>query len=269
MFQFNRKKLICGLAVICVFVVFLISTVSGALAHDFWVNAVGQEDGIFRADIGYGHDFPKAETIAADRAHIFAPLRLVMPDGAVILDQVGENFAYQKKIELQKGSYAVIGDYRPTFWSNGPQGWAQKDRTQRPDATYVEEAIMCAKTIFNVQGAADAGAITKPIGQRIEIVPMTHPDMAKAEEKLLVKVWCDGQPARAVQVEATFDGFPDKKNKAFKGETDAEGVVAIFPLTPGYWLVKAKHAYDHPDKERADEVVLVATLTFQVQESGK
>ncbi len=126
---------------------------------------------------------------------------------------------------------------------------------------------MCAKTIFDVEGAADDDVITKPVGQRIEIVPMTSPAQAKAGEKLFVKVWCDGQPARAVQVEATFDGFPDQKNKAFKGETDAEGVVAIFPLTPGYWLVKAKHAYEHPDKKKADEVVLVATLTFRIKES--
>jgi len=267
MVQINWKKMFHGLAVASLTAAIYFSAVPGALAHDFWVNAVGQDDGVFRADIGYGHAFPKAEAIAGDRAHIFAPLRLVTPEGAVTLDQAGENYAYQKKVSLQKGSYAVIGDYRPTFWSNGPQGWAQKDRTQRPDAVYVEEAIMCAKTIFDVEGAADDDVITKPVGQRIEIVPMTSPAQAKAGEKLFVKVWCDGQPARAVQVEATFDGFPDQKNKAFKGETDAEGVVAIFPLTPGYWLVKAKHAYEHSDKKKADEVVLVATLTFRIKES--
>jgi uncharacterized GH25 family protein len=233
-------------------------------AHELWINAAAPKDGLFRADIGYGHTFPKPEPIAADRIHIFEPLQLVTPEGVTTLDQEGENYAYQKKENLKKGSYMVIGFYKPTFWSNGPDGWAQTDRSQRPDAVYVEEAIMCAKTIVNVQGSTDDNLITKPVGQRLEIVPLVNPTKVKVEEKFPMQVLYDGKPAKAVDIEATFAGFSDKNYNAFQGQTDLNGHVDFIPLKDGYWVVKAKHAFEHPDKAKADEVVLLSTFTFHI-----
>ena len=266
MFRITKKTVRVGLIAVGVATMLLLSAAPGAVAHELWVNAIGQQGEIFRADIGYGHDFPKAEPIAADRVHILRPLQLVTPDGKVTLDQVGENYTYQKKVALEKGSYLVLGFYRPTFWSKGPEGWQQKDRIQRPDATYVEEAIMCAKTVCNIQGAATNDLITKPSGQRLEIVPQRNPAIVGAKDKLLVQVLCDGKPVKGTDVEAILAGAADKENAAFKGTTDDRGMLAIAPLQPGYWMLKTKYAYDHPDRKRADEVVVVATLTFQIGE---
>jgi uncharacterized GH25 family protein len=243
---------------------FCLSMITSVYAHEFWINAPEPKNGLVRADIGYGHAFPKPEPIAADRIHIFKPLQLITPDGLSTLEQSGENYAYQKKENLKKGSYMVIGSYQPTFWSNGPGGWTQTDRTQRSDAVYVEEAIMCAKTIVNVQGGADDNLITKPVGQRLEIVPLINPAKVKVEEKLPLQVLFDGKPAKTVNIEATFDGFSDKGYKAFQGQTDLRGHVDFIPLKGGYWVVAAKHVLDHPDKAKADEVVLVSTFTFQI-----
>jgi uncharacterized GH25 family protein len=228
------------------------------------VNASGFKDGLLKADLGYGHDFPGPEPIAAERLHIFKPLELFTPEKVITLDQVGENYAYQKKAKLKKGSFLVIGTYQPTFWSKGPGGWSQTDRIQRPDATYVEEAIMCAKTIVDVQGAVDADFIAKPVGQRLEIVPLIHPDKVKVAEKFPMQVLCDDRPAKVISIEATFAGFSDKGYQAFQGKTDLKGHIDFIPLKQGYWVVKAKHAFEHPDQARADEVVLVATLTFKI-----
>lgn len=255
-----------GLITVAIAALLLFSAVPGAVAHELWVNALGQHGELFQANIGYGHIFPKAEPIPADRVHIFSPLQLVTSSGKITLDQVGENYAYQKKMTLKKGSYLVLGFYRPTFWSKGPEGWAQTDRIQRPDATYVEEAIMCAKTICNIQGAATDDLITQPAGQRLEIVPKSNPAAIGAKEKLLLQVLCDGKPVKGAEVEATLAGASDKQNKAFKQQTDGQGIVALSSLQPGYWLLKTKHVYKHPDQKRADEVVLVATLTFKIVE---
>jgi uncharacterized GH25 family protein len=261
---FSRNGMRSGLVLAVILVSYLFLALPGAYAHNFWVNASDPENGLFRANIGYSHDFPNAEPIAADRIHIFEPLQLVTPDGAIKLEQVGENYAYQKKISLEKGSYMVIGVYRPTFWANGPEGWSQQDRTQRPDAAYVEEAIMGAKTIVNVQGATDDGLISKPVGQRLEIVPLANPAKVKVEGKFPMQVLLDGKPAKAIEVEATFAGFSDNDYKAFQGKTDIKGLIDVIPLKKGYWVVQAKHTYEHPDKSRADEVSLVSTLTFKI-----
>lgn len=264
MFQFSRRTTGFGLIVAVYMVSFLFSTVTGVYAHDFWVTSFEPKDGLVRGNIGYGHDFPNSEPIAAERVNLFEPLQLVTPNDIITLDQVGENYAYQKKVLLQKGSYMIIGFSPPSFWSKGPGGWAQKDRIQRPDATYAKEAILCAKTILNVRGAADDGLITKPVGQRLEIVPMINPDKVKVGNKFPVKVLCDGKPAKTANVEATFAGFSDKNYKAFQGRTDLKGVINIIPLKSGYWIVKAKHILEHSDKDRADELVLVSTLTFKI-----
>lgn len=264
MFRFSRNDVGPGLVSAVVLVSFLFSAIPGAYAHEFWVNASEPRDGLFRADIGYSHAFPIPEPIAADRIHIFEPLELVTRDGRIKLEQVGENYAFQKKVNLKKGSYIVIGYYRPTFWSNGPEGWTQQDRTQRPDAIYVEEAIMCAKTVVNVQGATDDGPIAEPVGQRLEIIPLINPAKVKVEEKVPMQVLCDGKPAKAINVEATFAGFSDNDYKAFQGKTNIKGLIDFIPLKHGYWVIQAKHTFEHPDKNRADEVVLVSTLTFKI-----
>lgn len=264
MYRFSKHNLIVAAITVAFTIVSIFAVVPMSHAHEFWVVPVSYGDGVLKSNIGYGHSFPNCEPIPADRVHIFAPLQIVTSDGAITLDQVEENYKYQKKMPLKKGSYPVIGTYRPTFWSNGPTGWEQKDRKQRPDAAYVQEAIMCAKAILNVQGAADNEFVTKPSGQRLEIVPLVNPAKAKAGGKLEVKVLCDGKPAKGVMVMATYDSHADKKNPAFEGKANADGMVVITPLRPGFWLVKAKHAYEHPDKARADEVVLVSTFAFQI-----
>ena len=81
-----------------------------------------------------------------------------------------------------------------------------------------------------------------------------------------MQLLCDGKPAKNADVEGVLVGSSDKKENAFKGKTDDRGFVAISPLQPGYWLLKTKHAYSHPDQKMADEVVLAATLTFRIDD---
>lgn len=260
------KKIGLSLSVVYLFSFFLTSVLPTASAHDFWVSVIKPKDGLVRANIGYGHTFPDINTIADKRVHIFAPLQLVTPDGVTILDQVGENYAYQKKMNLTKGSYIVTGLYQPTFWSNGKDGWAMTNRIQRPDADSAREYSMCAKTILNVQGATDEEFITKPVGQRLEIVPLKNPAKVKVEEKLPLQVLCDGKPVKTTAVEATFAGFSDKEYqyKAFSGRTDLKGIVQFIPLKHGYWIVNTKKELEHPDKAKADGVTLLSTLTFKI-----
>lgn len=255
----NGSHLLSG--IICF--VFLLSSTT-LHAHDFWVTVPDTEKEVFRADIGYGHDFPNPEPITADRTHLFEPLELVTADGKITLDQVGENYAFQKAGALRKGSYLVLGSYRPTFWSNGPDGWTQTDRLQRPDATYAQEAIMCAKTIINIQGAADDSLIKKPMGQRLEIVPLTNPADVAVGDTFPMRVLFDGKPLKTAVMEGTFAGFSDMEYKAFYGRTDLKGDIGFIPLKEGFWIVKVKHVVEHANKKRADELVLVSTLTFEI-----
>jgi len=244
-------------------------------AHEFWINAKAPEGGVLKADIGFGHGFPDPETIPEDRIAVFEPLNLVTPEGTTAMVQTGsDNFHYEVKADLKKGSYIVFGNYKPTFWSNGPDGWKNADRLQRPDATIVREAVMFAKTILNVDGSDDKDLITKPVGQRFEIVPQVNPATVKPGGRFPVQVLLEGKPVKTVEVKAVFAGFagktkdgdPDNEYRAFWGRTDLNGIVNIIPAKAGYWTVNIENRVPYPDKAKCDESVLVASLTFNIAE---
>ncbi len=58
----------------------LLFSFSSTQAHDLWGNAHLKADSTLEAEIGYGHDFPNAETIPEVRTHLFEPLKLMGKD---------------------------------------------------------------------------------------------------------------------------------------------------------------------------------------------
>ena len=120
---------------------------AAAEAHEFWVNA-DYKDGLLKADLGYGHEFPNPEAILEECTHIFEPLKLATPEGIKEMTQTGDkNFHYEVKVDLGKGDYLVLGNYKPSFWAKGPEGWKQGDKAKykeltKADATYAEEAVI-------------------------------------------------------------------------------------------------------------------------------
>lgn len=235
-----------------------------AAAHDMWVNANAAKGNPVQAELGYGHDFPAPEDIPEARMHIFEPMRLATPGGLEELSPGEKNYVFSGKDALEKGSYLVLATYKPTFWSNGEGGWQMKNRQERPDAKYCQEASMFGKTVLNVDGATDADFITKPVGQKLEIVPLVNPATIKAGEKLPVQVLFEGKPVLAAKVYATFAGF-SKTSMAFYGTTDAKGMLDIIPLKAGYWIVKVSHSKEFADKTTCDECTYDTTLTFHIE----
>lgn len=264
MIQAKRKGNKLAIALLASFSVLVVGVV-GAYAHDLWANAYEPKDGVLKAEIGYGHGFPKVEPIPEARTHIFEPMRLITPGGIVEMKQKGANTNYEVDTNIKKGSVIVLSTYKPTFWSKGAEGWQMKNRAERPDATHVEEAAMSGKAILNIGGAAD-DFVTKPIGTKLEIVPMVNPAKVKAGGKFPVRVLFEGKPLKTAKVFATVEGFApgDEKAKAFYSTTDLEGVVNIIPLKAGYWLASVTHTTPYQDKTQADESVNAATLAFHI-----
>lgn len=251
----------------CVATLALVALPLQARAHDFWINAVQDSaDAPVQAQIGYGHEFPAAEAIAADRLHIFKPLRLVTPEGTVEMTQKGENYAYEGATALKKGSYLVLGDYSPTFWSKNAEGWKQANRTQMTDATYCEEAVMTGKTILNVDGGMETTLIAQPVGQKLEIVPQANPATVKPGGVFPIQVLYGGKPVKTAEVTASYADFPSKESKAFYGRTDLKGMIDVIPLKAGYWFIQVEHKEPYSDLKLCDEVVAVATLSFHIGE---
>ena len=72
---------------------------------------------ILKAELGYG-EFPEFEPIAKERLDIFKPLQLVTPQGRENLVQKGlHNYQFQSAKPVKDGSFLVLAEYQPTFWS--------------------------------------------------------------------------------------------------------------------------------------------------------
>ncbi|EGV35214.1 TPA: DUF4198 domain-containing protein [Neisseria weaveri] len=247
---------------------------TAAHAHRVWVETGHTHGGeILKAELGYG-EFPDMEPIAADRLNIFKPLQLVTAEGKQDLQQKGEhNYQYQSKRPVRDGSYLVIAEYLPTFWSKNAAGWKRVDMKAMPDATYCEQTRMYGKNIVNVgHESADTAIITKPVGHKLEIVPLDNPANIHVGERFKVKVLFNGEPLPNATLTATFDGFDtsdrSKTHKveaqAFSDKTGADGTVDIIPLRQGFWKANVEHSTAYSDPAVCQKQANYSTLTFEI-----
>ena len=263
-----KKSLLC---------ISLFCLASLAQSHELWVNAPDHIDSgsVLHADLAYHHDFPYAEKIAPDREHIFRPLQLTDSKGKTInLVQKGElNYQYVSAHPLKTGTYWVNDTYQPTFWTNGSNGWKQGNLTNDSTATYCEQSQMFGKRLLIVGNSTDTAAISRPIGQTLEIVPLAPLSTLKLGQPFPLQILYQGKPLAGSVVTATADTFIEKdltathdhrEPQAFSAKTDKEGKVNLIPLVEGLWKVKATNTTPYADSKVCQKSVSYATLVFPI-----
>ena len=234
---------------------------SVAGAHDFWL--FGENGKKASVNIGFGHDFPKSEPIDAERVNNFEAPVILGKDGKVTLKQSGENYHYEGA-KLKDGTYAITGEYKPTFWTEDADGKWHMGGTKETikNAKFCRRATMSAKSVINV-GAGD-DFITKSTGQRLEIVPLENPAKFKVGEPFKVKVLFEGKPLKVATIDGTFDGFLKDKS-AFHATTDLKGETEVLALRPGKWVLKVVHKFPYADAKKCDEETAIASFTFEIK----
>jgi len=122
-----------------------------------------------------------------------------------------------------------------------------------------------AKSLISV-GEKEDDSFSKPIGHKLEIIPLKNPYFLKVGDFLPVKVLFEGKPARFVSVYATYMGFSTGDDFAYATSTDSEGIAKLRIIHWGPWLIKANVRIPAPDdlKDKCNEVSYTATLTFEV-----
>ncbi|XXQ67776.1 DUF4198 domain-containing protein [Neisseriaceae bacterium B1] len=259
----------------------LILAISGlmttAQAHDVWVSAPTTlpENTVLKADLSYGHHYPQAETIAADRVHIFKPLSVLDEQNrAQDMKLVGDNYHYASQKPLKAGTYRVAATYQPTFWTENPQGkWQQTNLTQTPDATYCEQTQMFGKAIVQVGNSENIAAMSQPVGQELEIVPLANPNTLKSKQLLPIQVLYQGKPLAGAMVMATSDVIAridptamheHRDINGYAAKTDKNGKTNFLPLVDGMWKVKVIHKTAFEDQKVCQHKALYATLIVPV-----
>jgi len=236
-----------------------------ASAHTMWLNVTDYSPKIFshpkyapepRAKtvvyFGWGHRYPVADFLSDKYLGDFF---LIKPDGSKEKLTPGEGgFRASEIKEKKEGGMIVAATITPGFYGEIKE---RKDFYKLRYAQY-------AKALINV-GKVSGNPFSKPVGHRLEIIPLKNPNELKLGEWFEFKVLFDGKPAKRVKIRAcslfSFTG------KSFTTSTDNNGKAKIRILDYcGPWIVKATMQLP-PTKEFKDkckELSYTATLTFAV-----
>lgn len=240
---------------------------SNVTAHDFWL--VTKNDKKLNVQIGYGHEFPGVESISETRVKLFeTPFVLNQRNNEKFkLLQIGENYNFEAKA-LKKGSYMAVGEYKPTFWSKSSDNkWHMNtNKLNGNDIAYCELAKMSAKRVINVNSNDDI--VTKPIGQTLEIVPLSNPANFKVDEFFGVQILFEGKGLASVDVGVIspyLENTHENEQCAFWGKTDKNGRINIKLFKAGIYAISVLHKRAHEDLKKCDEDVFESTFTFELK----
>jgi hypothetical protein len=115
-----------------------------------------------------------------------------------------------------------------------------------------------AKAILRVGEGGPEALATKPVGLRIEIVPLADP-FGSTGGTLPVQVLFEGRPLEGVFVYRLFQG---EKEYVDGVRTDGEGKSALPIDKPGLWSLHCIYMRPYADRKRADWESFFATLSF-------
>ncbi len=252
------------------FVTVLISTacVTALYAHDTWVtlhNYLLNASTPAVLTVANAHHFPALadEVMTPDRIE---KLLILAPDGKELPVALNGEKQYQPKTPLKaQGTYVAVVSPKNGFFSKTTDGYQQgKNKKDLQNVVACRYSEKNGKALFVV--AQPGGDIfSRPLGHKLEIIPMKDPGLLKEGDELPVKVLVEGQPARTY-VFGTYEGFSGNSNTyAYTTSTDKEGVAKIKLIKAGNWLLLAKVEKPYPDAAVCDKLSYSATLTFQVR----
>jgi uncharacterized GH25 family protein len=217
----------------------LVALPGAAHAHDLWLERSGDA-----FVLRYGHR--GGETLAIDGAKVKA---IRCAEGGAARDLRSAAAFGPKEVRVVARCAAISAFHDGGWWSLTPDGERNLPRTRVPDAVKSWASRQFAKWVDARSPAAGA-----PVGDELEIVPVTDLARAKVGDKLAVRVLFQGKPAPGAIV--AVDHRPI-------GETDSEGVTRLRLRSPGVQSLAASLRRPLATAE-AEALVLEASLTFEV-----
>ncbi len=238
---------------------------SSAFAHNLWV--VGKNEDVLKADMVYGHHFPKVEVIPEDRLSIFEPVKVFGKDYQKDLTQKGESYHYEGDSALPEGTYILKARYKPTVWSEKADGEWVMGKTRKDiegEVTSCTVYSMLGKTVLTV-GNDDGSYAMQPIGQGVEITPLVKPGEIATGKAVKFKITRDGEPLKQAEIFGSYDGFAENDmSMPFYAKSDLKGEFQFKALQPGLWYLKAEIEEDSGNAD-CEKVGDLTTFTFTVQ----
>jgi uncharacterized GH25 family protein len=213
---------------------------SAGRAHDFWVERAGDE-----FVVRYGHR--GGEVLAIDARKVKA-IRCADRSGAPRDVLPAASFA-PREVKVAARCDVVSVFHHGGFYSLTPDGEVNRPRNAVENAVKSWESRQFAKWVDARSPAAAA-----PLGDDLEIVPVTDLSTRRRGDKVTLKVLSLGKPVAGAIVAMAHKPL---------GETDSAGEVRVRLRATDVESVSASLRRPLQSPE-ADALVLEASLTFEV-----
>lgn len=223
-------------------ITFLVCLALTVLAHDAWVEPVAGP--IYR--ILYGHKIPEP----------FSPVKVT---SVKAFDENKHPLQFSK-IETKEGLSIKTSNSKAAMFAlefdNGYWVKVGKDsrnvrKSEMPEGTDPSHPLKYSKTIITWQKW-----MTKPLGQRIEFIPVAISGTPKADEQLRLQLLLDGKPLAGQMVENNSNEQGPK--------TDANGYVTVM-VVKGQNRFATDHDIDQPNDPDAKRLSLTAAFVFMAK----
>ena len=225
----------------------LLLFVSGqACGHDFWIEK--KDNKLF---IVSGHD---------DKWDVYDPNRVKEVNA---FDKKGNtvkaDIIRQKDIAyvaLTKNLAMISVFFDNHFWAKTTDGW--KNITKREAIQQSLQILESGQSFKFAKYINDwSDSFTKPLGTKMEIIPLKNPLSLKKGDKLTVKVLLDGKPLENASI--YMHGSHEEIAK-----TNKEGI-ATLELKNGHNLISSTTRVPYQNNPDADQLYLRASIAFEVK----
>jgi len=143
------------------------------------------------------------------------------------------------------------------YWVKSTEGW--KNITKREALKQSLQLVESGESFkFGKYIAQWSENFTKPLGTKLEVVPMKNPLILKPGDTLSVKVLLDGEPVANASM--SVKGSHDETMK-----TDKDGLANMLIGKSGHNVISATAQVPYTNNPDADQLYLRATLAFEVK----
>jgi nickel transport protein len=220
----------------------LLLLTANASAHDLWVQKTGDKLALMFGHVGRLETY-KPEWVTDVRAYdrLRKPVQLEVKNEKEMVALISKKETAMVSLVLDSGC-----------WIKTVDGW--RNISKRGITDYIEAShfIEPVKTIFRW-----SERFTRPVGTRLEIVPLKNPLILKTGENLPIKVIFEGNPLAGAVVTSHGDPTGIRTGKG--------GCAQVMIEEKGLQVFGAKHKLPLKDDPDADLLILQANLTFEVK----
>lgn len=160
------------------------------------------------------------------------------------------------------GTLVLAGHRKGMVWTQTTKGWKQASKKGLEGVIKSGKYEKFAKALITV--GKDDDSYAAPVGQALEIIPLSNPMNAKVGDEVEFKFFYNGKAFSPKTVFATYDDFSELNNTyAYATEPYGEGVAKVKITHPGLWMVRVQHESGEPTADY-DKHVMRSVLVFEV-----